>query len=121
MIEIHDSEILKVEKVMKKLKERALTPRNYQHWENEAIERFWDIGFRVDIKWWETDVDGMLMPEIEIRERVEKPFDPDQQVHEVVNNVVGLPDAETGFIKTNPKEIDFLKSGQLSKEDKKND
>lgn len=119
MIEVYDSEVLKIEQTLRTLKERSATPRNYQHFENEILERFWDIGFRVSVAWWETDVDGVLMPDIEITERLEKEFDRDRAVHEIVNNVAEIPDAETGFIKTDPKEIEFLQSGQQDKKDKK--
>lgn len=107
-----DSEVLKLENVLKTLQGRTATPRNYEHFENEIKDRFWEVGFRVDVKWWETNIDGTLIPEIEVTERIEGEFNPEQQAHEVVNNIVGIPEDEgKGVIKTSAKEVEMLREG----------
>jgi hypothetical protein len=41
-------------------------------------------------------------------------FDPDRQVHEVVNNILELPDQDGGVIKTDKRMLDDLAAGNVS-------
>lgn len=104
-LDIYDSEIAEIERVSNILKVRARQPRNYDDFQREIKERFAEIGFVVDVKWWETNVEGVMMPEIEIIGRVDKShvFDRDRMVHEVTNDLLDL--GEGGVIKTNPHSI----------------
>lgn len=111
MIDIYDSEIDKILGVQAKLQERARDrPRNYNDFEREIKERFEDIGFTVAVNWRNYALHGIVqagsaMPEVEITGRCDPKFvfDPDQQVHEVTSNVLGLP-GEEGVIRTDDGE-----------------
>lgn len=107
--DIADSEVLEIERVLTTLNQRAKDKqRNFADFEREIRERFEDVGFVVTVSWYEFGregqvgaVPGAAMPEITIVDRCErKPFDHDRQVHEVTNNILGLPGQE-GVIKTN--------------------
>jgi hypothetical protein len=99
--EVHDSEIIEIERVLERLTERAESRVDYAAFTREARERFEDIGFQVVINWWTTNVPDTLIPEITIRDRIErKPFDYDQQVHEVTHDLLDL--GEGGVIKSDP-------------------
>lgn len=99
VLDIHDSEIVEIEKVLKILNERSTGHRDLEAFNREIKERFAEIGFVVQTKWWETDVADCYRPDIEIVGRTEqKDFDHDRQVHEVVNDVLGL--GEGGVIST---------------------
>lgn len=99
-INVYDSEVNEIHRVVEALRRRAESPVSYQAWQDEAIARFHDIGFEVDVRWWSTDVEGMLIPEINIKDRVDKNFvwDPDRQVHEVTGDLLDL--GEGGVIKS---------------------
>lgn len=112
MIDIHDSEILRIEKVLSKLKSVSALPRNIDDFERRIVGEFADIGFRVEVKWYYTNAEGVYSPEIEIVERLEGEFDPDRQVHEVVNNVLNLPNQPEGFIPVGGKELEMIHTGK---------
>lgn len=98
-IEIMDSEIIRIEAVLKKLNEKqGKGGVNQEAFRKEIIERFAEAGFKVDVKWYTTNVEGVYMPEIDIIDRIEGEFDPDQMVHEVTNDLLGL--GEGGVLKT---------------------
>lgn len=66
-----------------------------------AVEKFADIGFRTNVKCYETNEADTYIFEAEIQERLgKKEFDYDRQIHEVVNNYLDLPGEEKGFVKT---------------------
>jgi hypothetical protein len=100
-IDVYDTEVLAIEKVLATLRERSMGSRNLQSFNDEAQTRFHEIGFLVDIKWFTTDQADVYAPVIDIVGRTEKDFvfDRDQQVHEVTNDVLEL--GEGGVIKTN--------------------
>lgn len=110
-IEIHDSEINEIHKVLEILRERGSSGRiSYADFTTEVKDRFAAIGFIVAVNWYEAGtpdgakIPGMLIPEIVIKDRTEaKAFDHDQQVHEVTNDVLGLGDG--GVIKTRPEDF----------------
>jgi hypothetical protein len=98
--EIYDHEIDKIHRTLEELRRKAESPQNYQSFQDEIKGRFADLGFVVDVKWWDTNVEGVLMPEIEITGRTEAGFvfDRDQQVHEVTGDMLGL--GQGGVIKS---------------------
>ena len=109
-IDLYDSEILQIEKVLAKLKEKAQHQVNYQHFQDEIKERFAEIGFRVDVSWWETNVDGLRQPEITIQARMERhTFDRDRMTHEVTNDILDL--GEGGVIKTDKSQVAAMMDG----------
>ena len=99
-INVYDSEINQIHHILETLRRKAETPRSYQEFQDEVIARFYDIGFVVDVRWYDTNVEGVLMPEINIQDRVDKSFvfDQDQQVHEVVGDLLNL--GQGGVIKS---------------------
>jgi hypothetical protein len=64
----------------------------YDSFQREIKERFYEIGFIVDVVWYETNMAEVKMPEIVIKGRTENKFvfDRDRQVHEVTNDVLDL-------------------------------
>jgi hypothetical protein len=91
--EILDSEMLSIEKVLETLRRRAEDGRRLDRgrFDQEIVERFGQIGFKVDVKWWHTNLDEVKMPEIEIIGRTEtKAFDHDQMAHEVTSDILEL-------------------------------
>lgn len=98
-VEIMDSEILRIEKVLEAL--NALQGKggvNLEAFRKEAIERFAGIGFKIEVKVYTTNEEGVYAFDLEIVDRLEGQFDPDQQVHEVTNDILGTGD--TGVINT---------------------
>jgi hypothetical protein len=92
-IELYDSDILVVEKVLNIIKERAeQRSHDYDAFDREIKERFYDAGYIVDVKWWSTDQKDLYAPDIEIIGRVDKQgeFDHDKMGHEVVNDILEL-------------------------------
>jgi hypothetical protein len=117
--DIADSEILGIERVLATLnREAADKSHNFEAFEREIRERFQDIGFVVTVSWYEFGRQGQVgavpnaaMPEITIVDRCErKPFDHDRQVHEVTNNILGLPGQE-GVIRTSTPGMKRLVEG----------
>lgn len=100
MIDLYDTEILAMEKVLEALErssEGAFVDRDA--WTREVKERFAEIGLVVDVKWWRTNEAGVLAPDIEIVGRVSKDdeFDHARMAHEVQHDVLDL--GEGGIIK----------------------
>lgn len=89
--QLYDHEIVAVEKVALKLRERAGLPRTLDDFDREIRQRYEDIGLVVKVNWWSTNVEGTFMPEVEVVGRTEKhEFDHDEMVHEVTNDLLGL-------------------------------
>lgn len=97
LLDIHDSEIIRLEAVKKALMERQATVVNLEAFRKEAIERFAQAGFDVFVQCYETDQVGAFAFDIDILGRIEGDFDPDRQVHEVTNDLLEL--GEGGVIK----------------------
>jgi hypothetical protein len=114
VIELHDSEIIELEKgplaYLQKYQGRSVDLEGFRR---AAIESFSDAGFSVNVKAWTTDQEGVYAFDLEINGRVPggRRFDPDRQVHEVVSNILELPDQDGGWIKTDKKMLDDLASG----------
>lgn len=101
MIDILDSEILKLEKVTSWMQEQQKKGGvDLDAFRREAIHRFHEQGFIVDVLVYETNLTDVYAFEPVVKGRVEeKPFDFDQMSHEVVNNLLELPDQDKGVIK----------------------
>lgn len=92
-IELYDSDILVVEKVLNIVKERAQSgSRDYDAFDREIKERFHDAGYVVDVKWYSTNVKDVYSPDIEIVGRTDRQgaFDHDKMQHEVVEDILEL-------------------------------
>lgn len=115
MINLYDSEILKIEQVLGDLKMRAVSRRNYEDFDREIKEKLAEAGFVATVHWFtaagpdNVQIPDMLMPEVTIDGRIatdgsilgadQFTFDHDRQVHEVTRNLLELPDQD-GVIKT---------------------
>jgi hypothetical protein len=102
-VEVYDSEIIQIHKILEKLRDRyQKQSRSYTAFEREARERFHEIGLLIDINWHSYAVGDVpqegAMPEITVTGRADPSFawDPDQQVHEVVQDILELPGQEKG-------------------------
>lgn len=104
LINVYDSEVADLQRVLATLNDRTYKPHNLAAFEREIVERCQEVGFVVDVKWYETNLEGVFAPEVEVIGRCDpvKPgeFDHDRMRHEVVNNVLGLPAEDAGVIKT---------------------
>ena len=117
-IDVYDSEIPGIECVIERWKADWTTRAvNLENARKALIESFAETrqkctsgpggaeevhrhhGYVVDVLIWSTNVEGVIIPEIVIKDRVERiDHDPDRMVHEVTNDVLGL--GEGGVIKT---------------------
>jgi len=104
-IDVYDSEVLEIEKVLNTLKARSRDQmRNYSDFDREVKERFSEIGFYVDVLWYDTNVETVKMPEIVIKGVTDaRAFDREQMTHEVTNDILGLGDG--GVIKTDKDKV----------------
>lgn len=110
LVNILDSEVATLQEVLRTLNGRTYKPHNLDAFEREIVERFQEVGFRVDVKWYtarkgDARVEDTYMPEVEVIGRCDplKPgeFDHDRMREEVTRlNPLGLPSADTGLIKT---------------------
>lgn len=103
MIQLYDSEILKIEEVLDALNKRKGQRTDYERWTAETKDRFLKIGLIVSVLWYEAGaeradgslekLDGVLIPEIVIKDRVDSKtfaFDHEQMGHEVQNDLLEL-------------------------------
>lgn len=98
--ELHDSDILEMEKVYRWVVDQQGKRRDMENFRKEVIGRFHEKGFVVNVLTFETDQADVYTFEVEVLRKVEqRAFDYDKQVHEVVNNVLELPDQAGGWIK----------------------
>jgi len=99
--EVHDSDILRMEKVYRWMVDQQGKRRDMENFRKEVIERFHAAGFVVNVLTFDTDQPEVYTFEVEVLRKVQpKAFDYDQQVHEVVNNLLELPDQAGGWIKS---------------------
>ena len=101
-LNLYDEDILKLEKVFDWVKQRQHQRMELEGFRRSAIERFYDAGFKVNVKVYDTNEEGVYAFDFEILDRVdrEEQFDFDKQVHQVVNNLLELPDQDGGWINT---------------------
>ena len=109
-IDVLDSEIIDIQQTLERLTERARVSRRYDDFDREIKERFAEIGFVVDVLWYETNLADTKMPEVVIKGRTEaKVFDRDRMTHEVTNDLLGL--GEGGVIKTDKDKVSQMMDG----------
>lgn len=116
VMDLYDTDVEKILELQLLLTEKARYGRhNYTDFEREIRERFAGIGFAVEVNWYGFSRGGQVqdgaMPEVTVTGRTDTKhvFDPDRQVHEVTNNVLGLPSEDAGVIKTDPDTLRNLK------------
>lgn len=98
--ELHDSDILELEKVYRWMVDQQHKRRDLENFRREIIGRFQEKGYVVNVLCFETDQAEVYTFEVEVLRKIEqKTFDYDKQVHEVVNNILDLPDQAGGWIK----------------------
>jgi hypothetical protein len=119
-IDLYDHEIIAIEEVVAAINRRThdgAKSVDRDALQREIKQRFEEIGLVVSVRWYEfaigdrpEAVEGALMPEIVFMGRTEaKPFDRDQQVHEVTNDLLGL--GEGGVISTKGAEFaDYMRN-----------
>lgn len=119
-IEIYDSEIVQIDAILKILDDKRQQRRSFENFDHEIKERFAEIGLIVAVNWYSAgqpmpdgsvkEIEGVFIPEIVIKDRVEKHlFDHDRQRHEVVSNLLELPDVEKGqLLKATPDDFKKL-------------
>lgn len=103
LIQLYDSDIIKIEEILEALNKRKGQRTDYERWTAETKERFHRVGLLVSVRWYEAGVervdgsleklDDTLIPEIVIIGRVPSKtfvFDHDQMAHEVQNDLLGL-------------------------------
>jgi hypothetical protein len=104
LIEIHDSEIIGIEKVLEILRRRqGQAGVNLEGFRQEAMDRFAAIGFKVAVRAYETDQEGVVAFDIDIVDRLAGEFDQDKAVWEATHDVLEL--GEAGVISTDTTAI----------------
>lgn len=99
-VELYDSDISRIDNgPLAWAREREGRMLDIDQFTKDLTEQFAHIGFGVDVQVWDTQQEGAYVFKIEIQRRLTE-WDPDQQVHEVVNNVLDLPGQDGGWIKT---------------------
>jgi hypothetical protein len=99
-IELHDSDILKIERgPYAWAQDQQGKSYDIDQFAKDLTEQFAQIGFGVVVQVWTTSQAGTWAFQVEIQRRLTGEFDPDRQVHEVVNNILNLPGQE-GWINT---------------------
>lgn len=96
--DMNDADVLKLEKVIKILNAKMGSRRDVDAFQREAKERFFNAGYRVDVKVYSTTQSDTYAFDIEIQERLEGEFDPDQMVYEATNDILDI--GEKGVIST---------------------
>lgn len=117
MIDLNDSEIIALEKgPLAFMQAQQGKHKDLESFRRAAIHAFNEVGFQVTINVYETNQEGCYAFEPVVTGRVpgSKGFDPDRQVHEVVNNILELPDQQEGFIKTDRRMLEDLAAGNTS-------
>jgi len=104
-VNLYDTEILAVEKVLDKLNERRqkTSRMSYEAFGDEARNRFHEIGLVASVRWYEAGVEqpdgtlkkveGTLIPEIVIKARTDSKtfqFDHERMQHEVQSDILQL-------------------------------
>ena len=91
--EITDTDILNMEKALRPLqaKQRAGHNLDRDAFDREARQRFEEVGFVIDVKWWYRALPNCFIPECEPYARSAPVItDYDKQVHDVTADILGL-------------------------------
>lgn len=100
--------IIRLEKPFRRLQMKSREASSFvdrDAFDREIRESFAEVGVVVDVKWWDTNIPGVYLPEVEPYALLFKPDDdPDRQVHDVVNDTLGLGaggviEGDAGFLK----------------------
>lgn len=102
LVNLYDSEIEEIRTgPLAWMRSQSGKRMDLENFRKTAVEKFADIGFRTNVKCFETNENETYIFEAEIQERLgRREFDYDRQIHEVTNNLLELPGQEKGFIKT---------------------
>jgi hypothetical protein len=103
MIQLYDSEIIKIEEVLGKITLPHGQRISYEKYTEKIKDLFSRIGLIVSVPWYEAGVeradgtmeklDGVLIPEIVVQARTDArqfSFDHEQMAHEVQSDLLGL-------------------------------
>lgn len=101
-VEVNDADILAMEEgpwaYMRSMQFKRMDVEDFR---KTVIAKFADIGFRATVNAYTTDAGvDVYAFEVVVHDRLGGQFDPDRMVHEVVKNVLELPDQEGGWINT---------------------
>ncbi len=96
-VDLYDSDILKIEQVIKVLNRRVWTRQDHGAFIREAKDRFHAIGLEVDVLMLPMDDQHGWDPKITIMRRVEQrhEFDPEKMAWEVQRDVLGIDEPGT--------------------------
>lgn len=117
LVNLYDSDIDRIHRgPVAWMNSKSGSSMDLEDFRKTAVEKFAEIGFRTNVKCYETNLDGVYAFEAEIQGRLGKQdFDYDRQVHEVVNNYLNLPGEEKGFINTDAALAAAVKKQQSHK------
>jgi hypothetical protein len=104
-----DSEVKAMQELLEELQGQTYKTQDRDRFDEMIKHRYAEIGWRVEVLWYSAagpdgiEIRDVAIPEITVVDRI-KPlkageFDYDQMRHEVVSNVLGLPEADAGLIK----------------------
>ncbi len=110
-VELYDSDLLVMEQgPLAWMRSKQQSSMNLEDFRRAVVEKFADVGFKVDVKVYDTNQEGVYAFDVEIREKIEKKaFDFDRMTHEVVNNILELPDQAGGWIDTDKAMMEMLR------------
>ena len=97
-VDLTDSDMLVLDELKLWLNDESFRPHDYDAFQREIKERFYNAGFRIEVKVYETNYPGVLWFDPEIHERLAGEIDPDQMVYEVTKDILDL--GEGGVIST---------------------
>lgn len=102
-VNLYDSEIIEVEKILEKLNKRRVSRTSYEAFTDEVKNRFHEIGLVASVLWYEAGeeqpdgslkkIEGVLIPEILIKARTDAKtfsFDHERMQHEVQSDLLQL-------------------------------
>jgi len=113
-MDINDSELLKLEKVLNWAKSQQESRRDIDQFTKDIREKINHAGFEAEVKVLETSQPGTYAFDVELTGRLDSRFDPDRQVHEVTSNLLELPGQKEGFIPSRDY-LDKLANMELKK------
>ncbi len=96
-VDLYDSDILKIEAVLKELGRKTGTRQDRGAYIREVEDRFGKIGFEVSILMLPLDDGNGWIPDITIVRRIEvrHEFDPEQMAWEVQRDILGIDEPGT--------------------------
>jgi hypothetical protein len=98
--ELYDSDVLAMEPVYRWAVEQQGKRLPLEDFRQQLTHKFHDHGFVVNVKAFTTTEEGVYAFDVEVLRKIEKKeFDYDKQVHQVVSNLLDLPDQAGGWIK----------------------